>query len=110
MRKKPFKVMVRRNESDFGGYDPDNVILKEVFGYFKTLEANPVFIYYNDKDRLWFVVDPFVGLAAAKGRTMRQAEEDFTISWKLEAYHKVKDTKQYQTVLLKYNELLKEGK
>lgn len=106
-RRKPFKVMTRRNESDFGCYALNHATLIEVLGYFKTLEAEPVFIYYNNKDRLWYVIDPLVGLAAAKGKSMKLAEEDFTFSSKLEAYRKMKDTEYYQAALAKYNELLK---
>ena len=106
MKRKPFKVMTCYAP---GGVGLQFATLTEVLGYFKTIEAEPVFIYYNNKDRSWYVIDPLVGLAAAKGRTMKLAEDDFTYSWKLEIYRKIKDTKQYQTALTKYNELLKES-
>ncbi len=73
LRKKPFKVMTRRNDSDFGSNALSHAILKEVLGYFKILEAEPVFVYYSDKDHKWYIIDVFTGLSIFEGKTMRLA-------------------------------------
>lgn len=102
MRRKIFKVMTRYDT----GIGLEFATLTEVLGYFKTLSNEPVFVYFNDKDNLWYVIDLDSGLAVCNGETMKLAEESFTVSWKLDYYHKYKDTKSYKNAIKKYKELL----
>ena len=76
MKRKPFKVLTRFT-SDLG---VDMITITEVLGYFKTLEAEAVFVYYNKKDREWYVIDPLTGLAVTNGRSMYAAETQFSLN------------------------------
>lgn len=91
----------------------DGDCLKDAFGYYKNLETETVFIYFNKIDRLWYVVDVFTGLAISKGKTMYVAEEEFLNV--LEKFRTHKYTYLYLNQIHEYQEqkkkyLLKEGK
>lgn len=104
MRRKPFKVMTRYDT----GFGLEFATITEVLGYFKTLETEPVFIYYSLKDYRWYVIDLSTGLAVTSGMTKKKAEDDFCYQWKLEYYRKYKNTDQYKNAVKKYKELLRE--
>lgn len=106
-KRKTFKVMTRRNPYDFAYNVLDDAILREVLGYFKNIEAETVFVYHNDIDKVWYVIDVFTGLAATHGKTMFIAEKQFKTD--LQKYRDFKDTETYHKALLKYQELLKEN-
>lgn len=104
MERKPFKVMTRYDIDE----DLNFATLTEVLGYFKNLETETVFIYFNKKDRQWYVIDILCGLAVSSGKTMKEAEESFCYPWKLEYYRTYQKTKKYYSHIQKYNELLKD--
>lgn len=104
MERKPFKVMTRYDI----GEDLNFATLTEVLGYFKNLEAESVFVYFNKKNRQWYIIDLLCGLAIASGKTMQEAEESFCYPWKLEYYRNYQKTKKYYSHIQKYNELLKD--
>ena len=101
MKRKAFNVMI------FDGC-PKQAILKEVFGYFKNLQAQTVFVYYNANDRKWYIVDLLTGMAISDGRTMYLAEEQFISD--LKKYREYKNTETYLNKISKYQKLLKENK
>ena len=86
--------------------------MKDAFGYFKNLETETVFIYFNDIYRIWYVIDVLTGLAISKGKTMYAAEENFLND--LEKYRRHKLTDFYLRQIQEYQErkkkyLLKES-
>ena len=89
------------------------ISLEEVYGYFKNLETETIFVYFNKSDHAWYVVDLFTGLAISNGKTMREAEEKFCHD--LKKYREFKNKEIYLDEIKKYQELkkeyyLKEGK
>lgn len=76
--------------------------MKDAFGYFKNLETETVFIYFNKIDRLWYVVDVFTGLAISKGKTMYGASEEFLNV--LEKFRRHKYTYLYLNQIHEYQE------
>jgi len=105
MKRKPFKVMTCREEVV---NRIKSATLNEVLGYFKTLECEPVFVYFNQIDQLWYVIDPYSGLSITSGETKHQAEKEFMHSTNLKQYRKIRDSESYQKVVSKYQRLLKE--
>ena len=104
MVKKNFNVVLRNNENDF----EIEGVLAEVSGYFKTLSANPVFVYFNIVDRNWYVVDPLTGLAICEGNSMKAAEEEFLRPEIITELEDMRRSKKYESYMTKYNELLSE--
>ncbi len=102
MRRKPFKVLTRFT-TDLG---VDMVTITEVFGYFKTLQAEAVFIYYNKNDRKWYVIDPLTGLAITSGRSMYAAETQFSLN--IKNFIDYRNFYKYENHIKKFQELLKD--
>ena len=48
MKRKPYKVVLRGEDKEY---------LQEVCGYFTWLNGLRVFIYYDRKYRMWYVID-----------------------------------------------------
>lgn len=105
MQRKPFKVMTR---TDILGLE--FATLTEVLGYFKNLETESVFIYYNNKDKEWYVVDTLCGLSITSGYTKKSAIQEFIKPFILNAYRKFKKEDKYLNAIKRYNELLKDYK
>lgn len=103
LKRKAFKV-VTRFMSDLS---VDMVAITEVLGYFKVLQAEAVFIYYNKNDCKWYVIDPLTGLAITSGRSMYAAETQFSLN--IETFINYRNFYKYQDHIKKYNELLKES-
>lgn len=105
MIRKTFKVMTK---NDIVGLEFAKIT--EVLGYFKNIETESIFVYYNDKDKLWYVIDPLCGLSITSGYTKKSAIEEFTKPFILNAYREFKKNEKYLNAIKKYNELLKKQK
>lgn len=96
MTKKPFKVLIRKEDDKY---------LKEVKGYFTWLNNLRVFIYNDILYREWYVIDLDTGLAISTGYTMIEAKKS-AIS-RMDYFKEFKETEKYKNYRFEYQKLLK---
>jgi len=97
MKRKPYKVVLRGEDKEY---------LQEVCGYFTWLNGLRVFIYYDRKYRMWYVIDLDTGLAFAKGESMAKAKIDAFAM--MDKFKKLKLKEEYKQKRFLYQSLLKE--
>lgn len=99
MKRKEYKVVLRGEDKEY---------LQEVYGYFTWLNGLRVFIYYDRKYRMWYVIDLDTGLAFAKGESMVKAKVDAFAM--MDKFKKLKLKDEYKQKRFLYNKLLGEYK